>query len=91
MNEDDFLLEMYSKATGYEVQDLDINEVQNAFFGTAYSEEEFVEQLMEEQGVLDKIPNNIVIDWKGTWEENFSHDYWTAEAEDGTIYFFLTT
>lgn len=90
MDEDDRkLIEMYADATGYDMQDIDLSDVQDAFHGTADSEADFAEQIAEECGEIPKdMPSWIVIDWEASWNCNLRYDYMTATDEKGTIYFF---
>ncbi len=87
---DQKLVEMYADATGYSIKDISIEDAQDAFHGTADSEEDFAEQIAEETGAIPKdMPSWIVIDWEATWNCNLRYDYNTARDSDGTVYFFL--
>nr|WP_298659105.1 antirestriction protein ArdA [uncultured Flavobacterium sp.] len=88
--EDRELLTMYAEATGYSIEDIDLSDAQDAFHGTADSEAGFAEQIAEECGEIPKdMPSWIVIDWEASWKCNLRHDYNTATADDGTIWFFF--
>ena len=93
LDEDDRnLLEMYAAATGYDLEDIDIDAARDNFHGTADSEAYFAEQIAEETGAIPKdMPTWVVIDWEATWNCNLRHDYNTATDENGTIYFFLNS
>ena len=90
MDEDDRkLIEMYAEATGYSIEDIDIDSARDAFHGTADSEADFAEQIAEECGEIPKdMPSWIVIDWEASWNCNLRYDYNTAEDDNGTIWFF---
>lgn len=83
------MLEMYAEATGYNIDEIELDEARDAFHGTADSEEDFAEQIAEECGEIPKdLPSWIVIDWQASWNCNLCHDYNTATDDEGTIYFF---
>ena len=89
-DDDKKMLEMYAEATGYNMDDIDLSDAQDAFHGTADSEADFAERIAEDCGEIPKdMPTWIVIDWEASWNCNLRHDYNTATDEDGTIYFFL--
>jgi len=91
MDEDDRkLIEMYADATGYNIDDIELSDVQDNFMGTADSEEDFAQQQAEDCGEIPKdMPSWIVIDWQASWNCNLRHDYNTATDEGGTVYFFV--
>lgn len=88
--EDRKLIEMYAEATGYSIEEINLEDAQECFHGTADSESDFAERIAEEVGEIPKdFPSWIVIDWQASWDCNLRHDYNTATDEDGIIYFFL--
>lgn len=90
LDEDDRkMLEMYAEATGYSIEDIDIDSARDAFHGTADSEADFAERIAEECGEIPKDMSSwIVIDWEASWNCNLRHNYNTATDEDRTIWFF---
>lgn len=83
------LIEMYAEATGYSIDNIDLQDAQDAFHGTADSYADFAENIAEECGEIPKeMPSWIIIDWEASWNCNLRYDYNTATDEDGTIYFF---
>lgn len=90
MDEDDRkLVEMYAEATGYSIEDINLEDAQDRFHGTADSEADFAEQIAEELDMISKDTASwIVIDWEASWNCNLRHDYNTARDDEGTMYFF---
>jgi antirestriction protein len=77
-DDDRELLEKYADATGYDIDDIDIDAARDCFIGRYDSGADAAEQMTNEE-VLGKIPDWVVIDWAATWHCNLRHDYNTTE------------
>jgi antirestriction protein len=85
-DDDRELLEKYADATGYDIDDIDIDDAREQFVGRYDSEADAAERMTNEQ-VLGKIPDWVVIDWAATWHCNLRHDYTTTE-KNGDLWVF---
>ena len=54
---------------------MDVEHLQDAYYGQYDSEEEFTENFVNECYGLPDMPSWIAIDWKETWEDGLSWDY----------------
>ena len=54
---------------------MDIEHLEDAYYGQYDSEEEFTENFVNECYGLPEMPSWIAIDWKETWEDGLSWDY----------------
>ena len=54
---------------------MDVEHLEDAYYGCFDSEEEFTENFVMECYGLPDMPSWIAIDWKETWEDGLSWDY----------------
>ena len=79
---------------GYDVVDAfveengfcDVEHCEDAYVGCYESTEDFVEELIEEQG--GRIPDFVIVDLKETWERSLSYDYDAVEKGYRQVYIF---
>jgi len=62
-----------------------LEQAQEAFCGIYKSEADFAEEYTED--VYGKIPGYLVVDWQATWKYAFRHDYFSAETDQGLMFF----
>lgn len=87
LDEDDrTMVEMYAEAFKYSADDVTIDQAQEAFFGKYDSEADAAQEIIEEMGGV-KIPDEVVVDWKATWECNLQHGFSTTFS-DGQLWVF---
>jgi antirestriction protein len=101
-SEDDFVAyyEEYveqGEKVGYNVVDsfvaengfCDVEHCEDAYAGTFRDTDDFVEDLMESTGDLDRLPSYVVVDFQSTWDRGLSYDYdAVTDKETGMVHIF---
>lgn len=64
----------------------DVEHCEDAYVGRYESTEDFVEELIEEQG--GRIPDFVIVDLKETWDRSLSYDYDAVEKGYRQVYIF---
>ena len=65
-----------------------LEEWQDRMYGVADSDAKFLEEMLDDHGDLQDVPENLVIDWQESWDRNYHWDFNVIEFEGTRWYFF---
>ena len=65
-----------------------VEQWQDRMYGVANSDVEFLEEMLDDHGELQDIPEYLVIDWQESWDRNYRFDFNVIEFEGTRWYFF---
>ena len=65
-----------------------VEQWQDRMYGVANSDVEFLEEMLDDHGELQDIPEYLVIDWQESWDRNYRFDFNVIVFEGTRWYFF---
>ena len=61
---------------------------QDRMYGVADSDAEFLQEMLDDHGDLQDVPEYLVIDWQESWDRNYRFDFNVIVFEGTRWYFF---
>ena len=65
-----------------------VEQWQDRMYGVADSDAKFLEEMLDDHGDLQDVPEYLVIDWQESWDRNYRFDFNVIVFEGTRWYFF---